>query len=203
MTCVKNKRQSLTGEIEVTAEGVLYALSAPQSYVLEFHSASPPAEVNSWYEMQPEERRQEILARVEECLSEQMSGQPRFIYPSREWYNVYYHRGYGLLPVSPEHLGLSTICWTEEPGCLYDRVMFVLNVMRQLLVTNSRTTKRDIYYQNVAEFSSQVMLDRVVAIIASALQVREGTNGELSVILVRLNHELKIEPLLLYSPTLC
>ena len=71
--------------------------------------------------------------------------------------NVRYQPGYGLVPaVTPK---LSRIS-----GDSLRKLIKILLVMRDLVINNTRTTKRDIYYQMFVEFSSQTEVDRLVSV---------------------------------------
>ena len=139
----------------------------------DFYENFIPQKVSWWYELEIEQRQSEILARVEECLKKKdVLDKPPFVYPRKGWENVYNHPGYGLLRQPDSHLILTSIWYSEEDNTTYSRIVFVLKVIRQLLISRTRTTKRDIYYQNINFFTSQVELDSVVAIIAAMLQVK-------------------------------
>ena len=147
------------------ANDIVESIRALQVYVSDFY-ASFPYIANSWYNVPSNIRRQLILNRVEECLN-----RDELTYPSKDIRNVYFHEGYGLTALPSSLLSFSTIFRTDEVDGVYGNVVFVLRVIKKLLQRESRTTKRDIYYQNVLQFSTQADLDRVVAIIASVLQV--------------------------------
>ena len=152
--------------MDYSANDMLQSVYALQTYVTNFHLLFPNTSENTWYDLPTDVRRLVIIKRVEECLDKD-----ELIYPSTDWKNVHYHEGYGLLALPQNHLNFSSIFRTEEEDTLYGNTIFVLKVMKQLLQRESRTTKRDIYYQNVLQFTTQANLNRVVAIIASMLQV--------------------------------
>ena len=87
------------------------------------------------------------------------------MYPNmRDWNNVTFHPGYGLLPVnSPKVSQLS--------GPSLGKFIQILEVMRNLILTNRRTTKRDIFYQMFVSCSSQQEVDRLVSVAVAVLQV--------------------------------
>ena len=117
--------------------------------------------------MDEEERRQLVLERVEEALSvtEEVEEDAFLTYPSvGDWANVSYEPGYGLLPAENPKLSRIT-------GDSLRKLIRILWLMRDLVINNTRTTKRDIYYQMFVEFSSQAEVDRLVSVTVAMLQV--------------------------------
>ena len=113
--------------------------------------------------MDPEDRQQLALERVEDALELAESGELE--YPNlRDWSNVQYEEPYGLVPCQTPKL--STVS-----GLQLAKVVRILDVIRTLVTTGTRTTKRDIYYQMFVECSSQSEVDRLVSVIVAMLQV--------------------------------
>ena len=121
-----------------------------------------------WYEMEPEERKALALDRIDEIFGRVLDdGETSLEYPTlHDWANVEYSVELGLQPVDSE-VFLSRIY-----GPTLVKFLHVLDVMRTLLETNTRTTKRDIYYQHVTRFSCQKEVDRLVNIAVAMLEVR-------------------------------
>ena len=127
-------------------------------------SLQPPLS-SEWHDMEEEERRQLILERIEEALgvTEEEEEDAFLSYPSvGDWANVRYAPGYGLLPAETPKL-------SRISGDSLRKLVRILGVMRDLVINNTRTTKRDIYYQMFVEFSSQTEVDRLVSV--TVLQV--------------------------------
>ena len=129
-----------------------------------------PAEYEDcdWYSMDPEVRTELALARVEEVFHRVFEEEATALeYPTLGvWNNVQYDPGYGLRPVEVRSGQVSRI-----RGNSLQKFLHVLNVMRNLLQSDTRTTKRDIYYQHVRDFSSQREVDRLVSIAVAMLEV--------------------------------
>ena len=122
-----------------------------------------------WYEMEPEERKALALDRIDEIFGRVLDdGETSLEYPTlHDWANVEYSVELGLQPVEHSEVFLSRIY-----GPTLVKFLHVLDVMRTLLETNTRTTKRDIYYQHVTRFSCQKEVDRLVNIAVAMLEVR-------------------------------
>ena len=96
-------------------------------------------------------------------------------YPNlRDWSNVTYDPGYGLVPcLEPKLSAIS--------GLSLSKAVRILTVIRTLLMNGTRTTKRDIYYQLFVDCSSQIEVDRLVTVIVAMLQVWTNQNkGDLT-----------------------
>jgi len=80
---------------------------------------------------------------------------------------VTFHPGYGLLPDD------QGVRWTRvsRDQDRFHKILLVLDTMRRLVEGGRRTTKRDIFYENFTEFSSQAEVDRMVAEVVTMLQV--------------------------------
>ena len=128
-----------------------------------------PAPLCIWYEMEPEERKALALDRIDEIFGRVLDdGETSLEYPTlHDWANVEYSVELGLQPVEDSEVILSRIY-----GPTLVKFLHVLDVMRTLLETNTRTTKRDIYYQHVTRFSCQKEVDRLVNIAVAMLEVR-------------------------------
>lgn len=127
-----------------------------------------PAEDCSWYDLDPEERTELALEKVEEVFHRVLQrGERSLEYPTlSNWDNVQFTPGYGLQPLDDSQVYLSRI----REGSLR-KFLHILDVMRTLLQSNTRTTKRDIYYQHVRDFGSQREVDRLVSIAVAMLEV--------------------------------
>ena len=90
--------------------------------------------------MDHEERRQIAMERIDTILiGAETDGS--LMYPNmRDWNNVTFHPGYGLLPVNNPKV-------SQLSGPSLGKFIQILEVMRNLILTNRRTTKRDIFYQ--------------------------------------------------------
>ena len=127
-----------------------------------------PAGDCDWYDMDPEERTVLALEKVEEIFEKVLEeGDTSLNYPTlSDWKNVQVRTGYGIQPLEDSQVYLSRI-W----GGSLMKFLHVLDVMRTLLQTNTRTTKRDIFYQHVRHFASQREVDRLVSIAVAMLEV--------------------------------
>ena len=83
---------------------------------------------------------------------------------------VAFHPGYGILP-DPHNCRYTHV--TQEAGeeGRFEKIVFVLQTMRKLIRSGTRTTKRDIFYDNFTMFGSQSEVDSVVAGIVGMVQV--------------------------------
>ena len=115
-----------------------------------------PAEDCSWYDLDPEERTELALEKVEEVFHRVLQrGERTLEYPTlSNWDNVQFTPGYGLQPLEDSQVSLR-------------KFLHILDVMRTLL----QSTKRDIYYQHVRDFGSQREVDRLVSIAVAMLEV--------------------------------
>ena len=149
---------------EVTLEDALIFLF--QKYT-ESREEFPAGECD-WYEMDPEERTNLALEKVEEIFEKVLEeGDTSLNYPTlNDWRNVQFRTGYGIQPLEDSQVYLSRI-W----GGSLMKFLHVLDVMRTLLQSNTRTTKRDIFYQHVRHFGSQREVDRLVSIAVAMLEV--------------------------------
>lgn len=96
---------------------------------------------------------------------------PCFVYDRRQdWENVIYCRSRGL--VRKEN-ATKTVTSFGSPASLqkFTRMLKVLSKIHYLLMTNTKSTKRHIFYENVALFGSQGVVDAIVEDIACLLQV--------------------------------
>ena len=126
-----------------------------------------PPQPSEWQDMEEGVRREHVLERLEEALSvtEEEADVAHLTYPSvGDWSNVHYHPGYGLLPAETPKISFIA-------GDSLRKLLRILEVMRDLVINNKRTTKRDIYYQMFVEFTSQTEVDRLVSVAVSMLQV--------------------------------
>ena len=114
--------------------------------------------------MDHEERRQIAMERIDTVLIGAETG-GSLMYPNmRDWNNVTFHPGYGLLPVNNPKV-------SQLSGPSLGKFIQILEVMRNLILTNRRTTKRDIFYQMFVSCSSQQEVDRLVSVAVAVLQV--------------------------------
>ena len=151
-------------EEEVTLEEALVYLFQKYAQMREEF----PTEECDWYEMDPEERTVLALEKVEEIFKKVFDkGDTSLEYPTlSDWKNVQFRPGYGIQPVEDSQVYLSRI-WGDS----LKKFLHVLDVMRRLLESNTRTTKRDIFYQHVRDFGSQREVDRLVSIAVAMLEV--------------------------------
>jgi len=133
-----------------------------RDYVLDMFSMCPPI-VCDWYLMS--EERQELALDAVDSVLNIAETDGILHYPClRDWNNARYIPGYGLLPV-PEPRKSSVT------GDSLRKMINILELIRDLIINDQRTTKRDIYYQMFVNFSSQIEVDRLVAISVALLQV--------------------------------
>ena len=151
-------------EEEVTLEDALLHLFERFSHLREEF----PAEECDWYHMDPEDRTQLALEQVEQIFKKVFEkGDTSLEYPSlSNWDNVQFNAGYGLQPLEDGEIHQSKI-----RGDSLKKFLHVLDVIRTLLQSNTRTTKRDIFYQHVRDFGSQKEVDRLVSIAVAMLEV--------------------------------
>ena len=159
---------ALTGEGDIIDQvsELTASLNALLSDNILSRSLHPP-QSSEWHDMEEDERRQLVLERIEEALSVTEEGEEDafLTYPSvGDWANVRYEPGYGLLPAETPKL-------SRISGDSLRKLIRILWLMRDLVISNTRTTKRDIYYQMFVEFSSQAEVDRLVSVTVAMLQV--------------------------------
>ena len=131
-------------------------------YVQEKLAEFPPLNCK-WYQMNVTQKQSLAMEIINDTLNEARTS-PYLSYPClRDWSNVSFHPGYGLVPV--EHPKLSHIS-----GESLMKFTMLLEIIRDLIVTNRRTTKRDIYYQMFVNFSSQVEVDRLISVAVTMCQ---------------------------------
>ena len=149
---------------EVTLEDALVYLFQKYAQMREEF----PTEDCDWYEMDPEERTILALEKVEEIFKKVfVDGDTSLDYPTlSDWKNVKFRPGYGIQPLEDSQVYLSRIS-----GDSLMKFLHVLDVIRRLLESNTRTTKRDIFYQHVMDFGSQREVDRLVSIAVAMLEV--------------------------------
>jgi len=137
----------------------------PQQFAV-LREAFPEADCD-WNQMEPGSRSELVLEKLEDVIWRVYNGQKSLEYPTlRDWNNVEFTPEHGLQPVEEEHAYFSTIS-----GSSLNKFLHVLDVMRTLVATDTRTTKRDIFYQHFTKFSSQKEVDRLVTIAVAMLQV--------------------------------
>ena len=114
--------------------------------------------------MDHDQRRQLIIDRIDSILTG-VQADGSLLYPNmRDWANVIFHPGYGLL--STENPKVSQL---SGPGL--EKLVQILELLRNLVLSNRRTTKRDIFYQMFVSCSSQQEVDRLLAVVVAVLQV--------------------------------
>jgi len=144
------------------SEDVSESLAKLSVYVHNLFSMCPPL-VCDWYLMS-DERQELALAAVDSALN-QAEADGILHYPCiSDWNNARYTPGYGLTQVPQPKLSSVT-------GDSLGKMRLILELIRDLIINNQRTTKRDIFYQMFVHFVSQTEVDRLVAISVATLQV--------------------------------
>lgn len=138
------------------------SLAKLQEFVRDMFSMCPP-DVCDWYLMR-EERKELALAAVDSVLIHAETYGVLHYPCLRDWNNARYVPGYGLYPVPDPKLSSVT-------GDSLGKMRMILELIRDLIINDQRTTKRDIFYQMFVSFSSQIEVDRLVAILVAMLQV--------------------------------
>jgi len=109
----------------------------------------------------------QALAAVEEAVLEAEELGEVFYPRDGDREGVTFHPGYGLLP-DDQGVRWTRVSRDQER---FHKILLILNTMRRLVAGGRRTTKRDIFYDNFTEFSSQAEVDRMVAEVVTMLQV--------------------------------
>ena len=117
-----------------------------------------------WYQLDYDLRRQLIIDRIDTLLTGVQTDGSLFYPNMRDWNNVTFHPGYGLLSLQNPKV-------SQLSGSGLGKFIQILELMKNLVVTNRRTTKRDIFYQMFVSCSSQQEVDRLVAVAVAVLQV--------------------------------
>ena len=130
---------------------------------------SVPVQECDWYEMDPDERTELVMERLERIFWRVYDNKEEELeYPTlSNWENVQFSREHGLQPVEDDVVYMSRISRNS-----LENFMYVLDVMRVLVQNNAQTTVRDIYYQHFRRFSCQREVDRLVKIAVAMLEVR-------------------------------
>ena len=130
---------------------------------------SVPVQECDWYDMDPVERKALVLERIEEIFWRVYDNREvELEYPTlSDWKNVTFSREYGLQPVEDDQVYMSRLSSNSLAN-----FMHVLDVMRNLVWNDTKTTSRDIYYQHFTRFSCQKEVDRLVKIAVAMLEVR-------------------------------
>jgi len=144
---------------------VHHSLDELQQYLINMIHNYPTMET-IWSVMGRNEQVELARERILEVLEAVKNGETCLLYPSlNDWSNVQYQPGYGLLP-AVDNPKMSQITKSK-----LEKVVMVMEVMLRLIESCSKSTKRDIFYQQFCQLSSQRELDSLVAIIVAMVQV--------------------------------
>ncbi|XP_064460695.1 meiotic recombination protein SPO11-like [Ornithodoros turicata] len=110
-----------------------------------------------------------ILQIVQQIMDEEP---PIFVYDRRSsWDSVVYSHGKGLSR-KPSHSKTVTAFGSVSSLRKFSLMLHILSKIHYLLSTGTKSTKRQIYYEDVVLFGSQGIVDRIVEDIACMLEVQ-------------------------------
>ena len=145
------------------------SLSSLQSRVFSLAQQHPPL-LTPWQSGAREELAGRALQAVEDVLAEAQETGELWLPRPGDRQGVAFHPCYGILP-DPHNCRYTRV--TQEAGeeGRFEKIVFVLQTMMKLIRSGTRTTKRDIFYDNFTVFGSQSEVDSVVAGIVGLVQV--------------------------------
>ena len=145
------------------------SLSSLQSRVFSLAQQHPPL-LTPWQSGVREELAGRALQAVEDVLTEARETRELWLPRPGDRQGVAFHPGYGILP-DPHNCRYTRVTQEAEEG-RFEKIVFVLQTMRKLIRSGTRTTKRDIFYDNFTVFGSQSEVDSLVAGIVAMVWPR-------------------------------
>ncbi|XP_059086270.1 meiotic recombination protein SPO11-like isoform X2 [Tigriopus californicus] len=138
-----------------------------------------PPMVCPWTFMSHEERYQRVVGQIEGLLLSQIqNGMVQgdaplgFTYPDySDWSQVQYHPGYGLRPNLSASRMITTRLENRGSATKYSLIVLTLWSILELFDQDSFVTKRELYYQHINHYRSQVAVDECVKVIACMLRI--------------------------------
>lgn len=156
---------ALTGNVSGTSSDETWkdAVDNLKDLTVRFQTQFPPL-VCPWAFMSHEERYQRVVGQIERVLLSQIRNglvqgetELSFTYPDySDWSCVKYHPGYGLLPNMNSPKMVNTRLENRGSAAKYSLIVLTLWSILELFDQDSFVTKRELYYQHINDYRSQV-----------------------------------------------